>query len=125
MSEPIRDEEREPGPVVRPYAMTSGRTRSDRGDQLELETLVLTTAEGAAETASLNLEQRTIAQLCQDVLSLAEVAAHLDLPVRVARVLIGDLLDGGLVAVYRPRYAEDDPLNRALLERVLHGLRAI
>jgi uncharacterized protein DUF742 len=125
MGEPIREEQRDPGPVVRPYAMTSGRTRSDRGDQLELETLVLTTAEGAADTASLNPEQRTVAQLCQDILSVAEVAAHLDVPVRVARVLIGDLLDGGVVEVYRPRYAKGDPLNRALLERVLHGLRAI
>jgi hypothetical protein len=118
------DDGRDPGPVVRPYAMTGGRTRSIRDEELELETLV-TTAEGEMAAPSLNLEQRSIAKLCRDLLSVAEISARLDVPLGVARVLIGDTAEGGLLAVHPPHRSDDDRPDLALLERVLYGLRAI
>jgi Protein of unknown function (DUF742) len=119
------DDGRDPGPVVRPYAMTGGRTRSIRDEELELETLVSTTAEGEMQAPSLDLEQRSIALLCRDLLSVAEISARLDVPLGVARVLIGDMAEGRLLAVHPPHRSDDDRPDLALLERVLYGLRAI
>ena len=115
----------EPGPDhrrVRPYAMTGGRTRPTH-DDLEIEALVSTTSVGQP-TPKLTVEQRAIAVLCHDLLSIAEVAAKLHLPLGVIRVLVGDMAAERLVIVYRPAQAGDRP-DRALLERVLYGLHAI
>jgi hypothetical protein len=110
-------------PVVRPYAMTGGRTRPVHAD-LEMESLVSTTSVGEASVEALNFEQQSIALLCRDVLSVAEVSARLDLPLGVVRVLVGDMAEEGLVMVHRPADPDDRP-DLALLERVLYGLRAI
>jgi hypothetical protein len=116
----------QPSRLVRPYALIGGRTRTAH-DDLELETLVFTTSLG--ETSSLgdpaprlNQELRSIALLCRDLLSVAEIGAHLDLPLGVVRVLVGDMAAEGLVTVYRPAPDGDRP-DLALLERVLYGLR--
>ena len=63
---------------VRPYAMTGGRTRPTHTD-LEIEALVATTAIGQ-QTPKLTVEQRDIAALCHDILSIAEISARLHLP---------------------------------------------
>jgi hypothetical protein len=73
---------------------------------------------------SLSLERRSIALLCRDILSIAEISARLDLPLGVARVLVGDMAGEGLVTVHRPASVGDRP-DLALLERVLYGLRTI
>jgi hypothetical protein len=109
------------GRRVRPYALTGGRTRPTHHD-LELEALVSTTSVGE-RTPTLTVEQRAIAALCHDLLSIAEVSARLRLPLGVIRVLVGDMADEHLVIVYRPAHAGDRP-DLALLERVLHGLRS-
>jgi hypothetical protein len=106
---------------VRPYAMTGGRTRPTH-DDLEIEALVSTTSVGE-RTPKLTVEQRAIATLCHDLLSIAEVSAQLHLPLGVIRVLVADMADERLVIVYRPAHAGDRP-DLALLERVLHGLRS-
>ena len=59
---------------VRPYAMTGGRTRPTH-DDLELETLVSTTATGD-QPPKLTVEQRAIAALCHDILSIAGIACN-------------------------------------------------
>jgi hypothetical protein len=105
---------------VRPYAITGGRTRPTH-DTLELEALVSTTSVGE-RTPTLTVEQRAIAALCHDLLSIAEVSARLQLPLGVIRVLVDDMADEHLVIVYRPAHAGDRP-DLALLERVLYGLR--
>jgi Protein of unknown function (DUF742) len=111
--------------VVRPYAMTRGRTRSDGGAvALELETLISTTPHGEASSATLDHEQRAIVRLCRAPTSVAEVAARVDVPLGVARVLLGDLAAAGLVGVHHPA-ARDDWAELELLERVLAGLRSI
>ena len=107
---------------VRPYAMTGGRTRPTH-DDLEIETLVSTTSVGE-QTPKLTVEQRAIAALCHEILSIAEVSAHLHLPLGVIRVLVGDMADEHLVMVHRPTHAGDRP-DLALLERILDGLQTI
>ena len=107
---------------VRPYAMTGGRTRPTHGT-LEIETLV-STACSVDLTPKLTVEQRAIAVLCHDLLSIAEVSAKLHLPLGVVRILVGDMADEHLVMVHRPAHIGDRP-DLALLERVLDGLRII
>ena len=104
---------------VRPYAMTGGRTRPTH--DLEIETLVCTTSTGD-QTLKLTVEQRAIAALCHDILSIAEVSAHLHLPLGVIRVLVGDMADEHLIMVHRPIHTGGRP-DLASLERVLDGLQ--
>jgi len=106
---------------VRPSAMTGGRTRPTH-DALEIETLVCTTSVGE-QTPKLTVEQRAIAALCHDLLSIAEVSAHLHLPLGVVRILVGDMADEQLVMVHRPTHGDRPDL--ALLERVLYRLHTI
>src|ERR687889_2038886 len=107
---------------VRPYAMTGGRTRPTH-DALEIETLV-STASSVDLTPKLTVEQRAIAVLCHDILSIAEVSAKLHLPLGVVRILVGDMADERLVMVHRPAHTGDRP-DLVLLERVLYGLQSI
>jgi uncharacterized protein DUF742 len=106
---------------VRPYAMTGGRTRPTHHG-LAIETLVSTSS--VELTPKLTVEQRAIAVLCHDLLSIAEVSAKLHLPLGVVRILVGDMADEHLVMVYRPAHPGDRP-GLALLERVLDGLHSI
>ena len=79
---------------------------------------------GRAVAEQLGDERGAIARLCQDISSVAEISAHLGIPVGVVRVLVGDMVADGLVHLYRPGAPGDRP-DLALLERVLLGLRAI
>jgi hypothetical protein len=112
-----------PSRLLRAYAVTGGRTRPRHTD-LEVESLVAATALGEREGPRLSMERRAIAHVCRQVLSIAEVAAHLDLPLGVARVLIGDMAAGGLVSIHRPSGLQGQS-DLSLLQRVLAGLREI
>ena len=108
---------------VRPYAMTGGRTRPLHTD-LEIEALVSTTSAGE-RSPKLTVEQRAIAALCRDILSVAEISAHMDLPLGATRVLVSDLAHLGLVTVHQPLTSGGRPPDAAVLERVLYKLRAL
>ena len=121
---PRRQFDHEPQPLVRPYAMTGGRTRPRY--QLAIEALVSTTADPVQLQGQLPEHQR-ICQLCYEVKSVAEVSALLSLPLGVARILVADLAEAGLVAIHQPGH-ESDPGGQpdvTLLERVLSGLRKL
>ena len=111
-------DEADPGPFLRPYAMTEGRTEPS-GPDLAIEDLI-----GATSAANpppwLSLEHRTIALACRETLSVAELAARVDLPLGVTRVLVGDLASQGMVTVH-PAPSHAGPPNVALLEQVLNG----
>jgi hypothetical protein len=113
-----------PGRLVRPYAMTGGRTRSS-GAEIPLEALVIVTDEGRRRAPGLAWEQRAIAELCASPMSVAEVSAHLKVPLGVARVLVGDMAAEGSVEMSGASGSEQAPNDLNLLERVLNGLRAL
>jgi hypothetical protein len=113
----------EGGRVVPAYALTRGRTRSV-GRDLPLETLVTATDAGLHRPSALQAERRRIVELCAGPMSVAEIAAHLRIPVGVARVLVSDLASGGYLAVHLPRITGDERPDAAILERLLEGLRA-
>jgi hypothetical protein len=111
------------GPVVRPYAMTRGRTKPVRG-KFDLISLVLATGTTPAGEVGLGPEHLAIVGLCQRALSVAEVAAHLNLPLGTIRVLLGDLLERGLVQVRNPQKTSA-PYDDSVFEAVINGLRAL
>jgi hypothetical protein len=109
---------------VRSYVLTGGRTRSNA--DLPLETLVKVTPQGAAAAPRLALERKKIISLCTAPLSIAEVSAHLSIPLGVARVLVGDMAEEGFLTSYKPQHATTgDRPDLKLLERVLDGLQAL
>ena len=115
--------DQEAGPVVRPYAMTSGRTRPSIGT-FDLVSLVVATRPVSPVETGLGPEHRRIIRLCTTPLSVAEIAAHVDLPVGIVRVLLGDLLDRGLIEVQAPAHATHTPSEQTF-KAVINGLRAL
>jgi hypothetical protein len=110
------------GPLVRPYAITSGRTPSASARaQLDLSTQVMT-LRTVTDQAGLTPEHLAIKQLCQRPLSVAELAVHLDLPLGVVRVLCGDLIERGVVITRSPSTQPAAAPDRELLQAVLDGL---
>ncbi len=106
---------------VRPYAITGGRTRART--ELQLEAILYRTPQGELISSSLPLERGQILALLDAPMSTAEISGRLRLPLGVVRVVLGDLLDEGYVAV-NARSADGRPDLR-LLERVLDGLQAL
>ena len=110
--------------VVPVYAFTGGRTRA-AGQELPLEAVVCATELSFTSGTSLRMESRAIVELCARPKSLAEVGAALRVPVGVARVLVGDLANGGYLEVHLPRAADGDGgPGHEILGRLLDGLRA-
>ena len=97
--------------------MTGGRTRAERRD-LRVETLLQTTVDGGRPSPS-HPEQAAILRACTSPISVAEVAAGLNLVLGVVTVLAGDLIADGLLEVHQtdPVEIELDALTR-MLERV-------
>ena len=107
--------------TVRPYTMTGGRTRA-MGLDLPLEALVQAVTP-APETDGVALERRRIIELCTNtIMSVAEVSAHLHLPLGVVRVLIGDLSAAGLVRVHHASVPTAPLAHLKVLESVLNGI---
>jgi hypothetical protein len=147
------DEDELDARTVRPYTVTGGRTRAGR-HELALETLVRSrpggrrpssasppvgsssassssaasaAAPAAPRVSADSSEHRRILELVADrLLSVAELSAHLHVPLGVTRVLVGDLVDEGLVAVHG---GTEDSLasaaNLEVLESVLDGISSL
>ncbi|MEU6933303.1 DUF742 domain-containing protein [Streptomyces sp. NPDC046385] len=118
----------EAGPLVRPYALTGGRTKPGPSNvRFDLIALVVVDDDppGGAEESLLGPEHRSLLALCRaETQSVAELSADADLPVGVVRVLLGDLLEAGFVRVSRPVPPAQLPDERILRE-VIDGLRAL
>ncbi|MBW5484629.1 DUF742 domain-containing protein [Streptomyces bambusae] len=117
---PIRGADRRPA-RVRPYSLTGGRTRFAR--VLLVETFVATLDAEPRKNDRMP-EMRAIVEVCRRMRTIAEIAALLKLPLGVVRVLVTDLADQGRIRVYADGHGSGRP-DRALLERVLSGLRRL
>ncbi|GLZ28768.1 hypothetical protein Lesp02_09580 [Lentzea sp. NBRC 105346] len=110
--------------IVRAYAYTGGRTRSNVN--LEIETLVSANDQAHQSAGMLQAEHQQIIELCRAPRSVAEVAALMRIPLGVAKVLLGDLAERGLVDVHlTATSAGGDMPDLGLMERVLSGLRRL
>ncbi|TNC26042.1 DUF742 domain-containing protein [Amycolatopsis alkalitolerans] len=111
------------GPRVRPYVLTRGRTQATH--ELALETMVNVRADARWTGAALNNEYQPVRALCRQPVSVAEVAATLSMPLGVARVLLSDMAELGLLHIHgTERTAEGRP-PMALMRRVLAGLQRL
>ncbi|MCZ9347503.1 DUF742 domain-containing protein [Streptomyces sp. TRM76130] len=113
----------EAGPVVRPYAMVRGRTRNE-GYFFDLVAFVMATADTLQHEVEMQPEHRAILTLCRRPRPVGEVAARMNLPVGVVRVLLGDLFNARAIRVRQPA----DPAARPsvhMIREVLEGLRAL
>lgn len=108
--------------LVRPYAVTGGRTKPTY--QLQIEAMVSASHYEARDLSVLSPECQSILGYCRDWRSVAEISAVLRMPLGVARVLIGDMAMEGLVRVHQADHAAGRP-DLHLLERVLSGLRKL
>ena len=117
--------DRDSGPVVRPYALTGGRTEPATGEILDLIAIVVAARTGLRtdDLAGLGPEHRRILALCGQPVTVADVASDTALPLGVVRVLLADLLLQGRLSVMRQQAGERPSAD--LLEEVLHGLRAL
>ncbi|MCT4354447.1 DUF742 domain-containing protein [Streptomyces sp. Je 1-79] len=126
---PVRGESRRPA-RVRPYSLTGGRTRF--GHVLLVETFVAALEAAPARKVltdggpgrGLMPEMRAIVEICRRMRTVAEISALLKMPLGVVRVLLSDLADQGKIRVYGTGHGTGQP-DRALLERVLSGLRRL
>ncbi|MQY11815.1 hypothetical protein SRB5_19340 [Streptomyces sp. RB5] len=118
----------EAGPLVRPYAMTGGRTRPGP-TSVAFDLIALIDVEedalAQADDAALGYEHRQLIDMCRvETQTVAELAADADLPVGVVRVLLGDLLEMNVIRVSRPVPPAQLP-DEKILREVIDGLRAL
>ncbi|WP_059013331.1 DUF742 domain-containing protein [Streptomyces specialis] len=109
------------GPIVRPYALTQGRTTPSRPD-IELISMV-STVRLPGRTTRLQPEQLRALALCRTPTAVVEVAAHLALPVCVVKILLGDLLDHELIALSSPDASAATDVR--FLQAVIDGIRRL
>src|ERR1022692_1114767 len=113
--------DREAGPVVRPYAVTKGRTVAADGTSVGLIDVVVAAVD-AQPPAGVRLgpEHRQILARCRRPITVVDLASDIDLPVGVVRVLLSDLSGYGIVRI---QGAIRGPVtNERLLRDVLDGL---
>jgi hypothetical protein len=119
----------DPGEVVyesgsiRPYAVTGGRTRT-KGELIPIEALVSVIGR---PTVILSTEKLRIVDLAMtQYLSIAELSAHMHMPVGVVRVLVGDLVEEGHARVHGAVASAYNPATTlSVLESVLDGISAL
>ena len=117
--------DRDFGPVVRPYAVTGGRTEPANGEILDVVAVVVAARrQGDPDRADLSPEHRQILELARQPVTVADLASDTGLPLGVVRVLLSDLLLQGRANLMSQRPADQQP-SVELLREVLHGLRAL
>jgi Protein of unknown function (DUF742) len=114
--------DQEAGPVVRPYALTGGLTRPS-GQRFDLLDMVGVVRRAPEQIPPLAPEQAEVLERCQIPAPLVDLAADLDLPVGVIRILVSDLRERGLVTIHRAQPARAGDLK--ILQEVVDGLRRL
>lgn len=110
------------GPLVRPYAVTGGRTRSSRYD-LDLVTLVVA-LQPDVHARMVEPEYASVLWVSEHPLSVAEVAAKVDLPLCVVKVLLSDLIERNYV-IFRTGWGPAKAPDRNTMQKVLDGIRKL
>ena len=106
------------GRLIRPYAMTGGRTLVDT--DIGLETQIQATTRASHHLGAYRWETAKVVELVQAPMALIEVAARMEIPIGVARVLVADLVEDGAVVLHAPAKTQNFA---SLLESVLDGVR--
>lgn len=108
--------------------MTGGRTGKEL-PPIALEALVTATPAGTRSRDQFRWEASRIIDLSRRGMALVELAARLDVPIGVVRVVVADLAKRGAVAITEPRdTAVDDHAGAeytTLLKKVLDGIKSL
>jgi hypothetical protein len=113
--------DQEAGPVVRPYAVTKGRTQS--ATAFGLIDVVMTTGKRPSEQFRPGPEHRRILGVCRRPVPVVDLTSEIDLPLGVVRVLLGDLAEDGMLRIVS---AQRQPVSdHRLLKMVLDGLESL
>jgi Protein of unknown function (DUF742) len=112
----------DPGPLVRLYALTRGRTRP-RAGRFDLVTLLIATWNPVTAQMGLSREHHQLRALCREPAAVADLASELDLPVTIVQILLEDLCDHGLLQEVPTQSQLPAIYNVPLLQNVLQGLR--
>jgi hypothetical protein len=116
--------DRDAGPVVRPYAMTKGRTEPASGSFVGLIDVVVAVAEAQLPPdVRLSREHRRILSHCHQPITVVDLASDIDLPVGVVRVLLSDLSQYGALRVVAT--LRGPVTNERLLRDVLDAIQAL
>lgn len=107
--------------LVRPYAVTGGRTRSS---QIGLDLITLVVALRSPAEVDLQAEYARALDACQQPVSVVEVAAKVNLPLQVVKVVLSDLITQGLV-IFRSANPTYEAPSQHLLQAVLDGIRRL
>lgn len=106
---------------VRAYALTGGRTKPRH--HLLVETLISVPQYDPDFSASLLPESRELYELARETISVAELCAHLTIPLGVIRVLVSDLAAQEMVFIHPTGFAYQ--YDQGMLERILDGLKKL
>ncbi|MFF4836801.1 DUF742 domain-containing protein [Streptomyces sp. NPDC001315] len=118
--------EDETGPMVRPYAVTRGRTRPSGGPAIELMSQVTALWPDDCGPALDHARASLLDLVRRGPRPVVELAADADLPLTVLRVLLGDLTEAGLVRVDEARPGLSDPAtDPELLREIVERLREL
>jgi hypothetical protein len=116
--------DRDAGPVVRPYAMTKGRTMPASGSFVGLIDVVMAVGDLLIPAdAHLGRAHRRILRHCRQPITVVDLASTVDLPVGVVRVLLSDLSQYGMLRVIGTSNAIAS--NERLLRDVLDALQSL
>jgi hypothetical protein len=116
------------GRIVRPYTMTGGRSGVGL-PPIALEALVAVTPAGMRMRGRFRWESAGIIAHSRKETAIVELAAILQVPVGVVRVLAADLRDQGAVTINEPPSVTmtdtADSDYAELLNKVLDGIKAL
>ncbi|HEU5388811.1 MAG TPA: DUF742 domain-containing protein [Streptosporangiaceae bacterium] len=115
--------DREAGPVVRPYALTKGRTLPSGGASFGLIDVVVATNERPSVSFRPGPEHRQILSMCRRPTPIVDLTSEIDLPLGVVRVLLGDLTSEGMLRVLSSQ--RQQLTDQRLLRMVLDGLESL
>jgi len=113
----------EAGPVVRPYALTQGRTRHT-GESFDLVATVMATQAAITDPGSLAPEHMSVLQLARAPTTVADSPSDVDLPLGVVRIILSPLQELGLVMIRTP-VVMAERIDKHTLREVLNGLRGL
>ncbi|MEU4220068.1 DUF742 domain-containing protein [Actinoplanes sp. NPDC026623] len=111
------------GNLVRPYAVTRGRTEPKRN--IPIEAVLVASQAAIQEARFAGHDKYRIAVLCERAQSLAEISAYSRLALGVTRVLVADMVTDGLLKLHSAAPKQGFTERMDLLERVLSGLRKL
>ena len=114
--------DRDAGPIVRPYALVGGRTRPS-GETFDLMTMVTAVPDAEDHARDLEPEHLTLLHLCRRPTPVADLAADLELPLGVVRILLSDVRERRLITVHQP--VPNRLTDPQLLREVADGLRRL